>query len=245
MRKLQSLYGKVAPGSTLLLVFVLCAQILGQTIERLPDHHPKSQIDPGLAYSLSANPRRTVVLPRLTRFPDPAVMKAVNYDLSAEEQNLNAKRSDCFAGHEREASWEQTSRVAVLTRDVLSIESGAFADCGGTHPFEIYDPLTYNMRTGKRFDFDRDAGVLFNTGTFPIKDLIEIYKRHYPSSNAECQKSLIATNSLYLHFEPTGLAILPGLPHVIAACGPVITVPYHEIQPLLKPGNPFKGLIGP
>lgn len=173
-------------------------------------------------------------------------MKAVNENLRLEEEALRAKAKDCDEGHHGRATWEQTSRVAVLTRDVLSIENEAFVYCGGAHPFEDYDPLIYNMRTGKRFDFDHDAGEIFNAGQLPVRELIEEYKQHYPASYGDCQKSWITADSvLYLHFEPTGLAILPDLPHVIAACGPVITVPYRELQRLLKRGNPFEDLIGP
>ncbi len=173
-------------------------------------------------------------------------MKAVNEDLRSEERSLRAQRSDCFKDHMHEAFWEHSSRVAVLTRDVFSIENRAFAYCGGTHPFENYEPLTYNMRTGKRFDFDRDSGEIFIAGELPVDDLIDLYKRHYPSDAGDCKASMIEPKAeLFLHFEPTGLAILPNLPHVIAACGPEITVPYSELRPLLKSGNPFRGLIGP
>lgn len=236
----------VASGSIFLFALTLCVPASTQPVERLPDHHPKSRIDPGLVYLLPANPHHRIVLPQLRRFPDAVVMKAVNRDLNVEEQKLRAERSDCIADHEHTASWEQSSRVAILTRDIFSIENEAFVYCGGVHPFEGYEPLTYNMRTGKRFDFDRDSGEIFSAGRLPVKELIDLYKQNYPSSYGDCHASMIEPDSaLYLHFEPTGLAILPNLPHVIAACGPEITVSYQELRPLLKEGNPFQALIGP
>jgi hypothetical protein len=236
---------RITSGNVSLLAIVLCGQALTQAVDRFPDHDPKSGIDPGLAYSLPANVHNRITLPRLSRFPDAAAMKAVNTDLSLEEQKLHAERSDCFDGHEHKATWEQMVRVAVLTRDVLSIEYEAFVYCGGVHPFEEYKPLTYNMRTGKRFDFDRDAGEIFKAEKLPVKDLIDLYKQKYPQHYGDCDASIIKPNSdLYLHFEPVGLAIIPNLPHVIAACGPAITISYRELRPLLKDGNPFQTVIG-
>lgn len=186
------------------------------------------------------------MLPRLTRFPDAIVMKVVNTDLGLEEQKLHAERSDCFDGQEHEATWEQMVRVAVLTRDVLSIEYEAFVYCGGAHPFQEYKPLTYNMRTGKRFDFEQDADEIFKTEKLPVKQLMDLYKQNYPEKYGDCDVSVIEPDmGLYLHFESAGLAVIPNLPHVVAACGPVITIPYGELRPLLKDGNPFQNVIGP
>ncbi len=225
---------------------IFCVALAGQTVERLPDPHPKSRVDPGLAYSIPANSHNQIHLPRITRFPDGAVLKAVNDDLRTEELKLRTQRTDCFAGSTRELVWEQTSRVAVFTRDILSIENEAFVYCGGNHPDEDYEPLTYNMRTGKQFDFDRDSAEIFNAGELPVNDLIDLYKQHYPSSAGDCKASMIEPDTqLYLHFEAAGLAILPDLPHVVAACGPEITVPYRELKPLLNTSNPFQALIGP
>src|SRR5260370_14195462 len=44
---------------------------------------PEIQASPQIAYSMRTDPRFTVSLPRLTRFPTPAVMARINPDLDA------------------------------------------------------------------------------------------------------------------------------------------------------------------
>lgn len=58
----------------------------------------------------------------------------------------------CDAADRSESDWEQTAHVDLLTRDVMSVDVQVSYFCGGPHPDEEYRPLTYNLRTGKRFD---------------------------------------------------------------------------------------------
>ncbi|MFZ1086748.1 MAG: hypothetical protein WAN35_17435 [Terracidiphilus sp.] len=218
----------------------------GQKVNSSPERNHIALIEPGLNYTQHTEPHHRVTLPRLTQFPDAAVMKLVNDDLSFEERQLRIKASNCLSSAPHHSFWEQKSRVSVLTHDVFSIESEAFVYCGGPHPDEQYFPLTYNMQTGKRFDFARDAATLFKSEILPANDLIEIYKRHYPAEMSDCNISFIDSNAgLILNFAPRGLEITLDLPHVIAACGPEIVVPYREILPLVKNDNPFRSLIKP
>jgi hypothetical protein len=203
------------------------------------------RVGPDLAYEQYSGSHHRIVLPRLTRFPDANVMKKVNDDLSLEQKRLRNEAADCLAGRRNESFWEESSHVAVLTRDVLSIDNKAWYFCGA-YPSNSYDPLTYNLRTGERFDFTHDADQLFVSNIQPSQKLLELYKHHYPADSGDCNRSLIAPDTrLFMHLEPGGLAIIPDLPHVIAACGPQIVVPYNEIRVFVREDNPFRDLVGP
>ena len=208
---------------------------------------PKRRIDPGLNYVIDSGPTRHVKLPRLTRFPDTVVMRRVNADLEAVRRSLQNKARKCRGDAPKKSDWNNIARVDLLTRDVLSIYVGISQYCGGAYPSDDYIPLTYNMRTGKRFDFQRDAAQLFKGEISVTEKLLGLYLRHYGPAG-DCNVSYIRSDTvsqLYLHFASNGLVVNLDLPHVMAACGPEIVIPYSEIQPLVKPDNPFASLITP
>ena len=187
---------------------------------------------------------KRVTLPRLTQFPDGAVMKQVNTDLDSESARLANEAKRCDADGQGKSDWEETARVDLLTRDVLSIDVQVSNYCGGPHPDEAYSPLTYNLRDGKRFDFERNADELFFGDAIPSGELAELYKKHLGNPEDDCDSSFInAQSDFFLHFTGDGLAVVPDLPHFAKACGPEIVIPWREIKPLVKPGNPFASLF--
>ena len=218
----------------------------GQKVESFPDNPPKARVDAGLAFRQRRDPDGRITLPRLTRFPDKNVIAKVNDDLMKEERRLRRESWDCRSGNLDKAFWEQETHVAVLTRHVLSIKSEAFICCPCAHPDEEYTLITYDLTSGTRFDFSENAALIFTANMLPSQELIDLYRRNYPAHYGDCRPSLIEDGTeLFLHFEPKGLAIIPHLPHVIAACGPEIVLPYEDLRGLLKEGNPFQSLIGP
>ena len=236
----------ISSASAVIFAGTLSQYASGQTADSSSTQHPKARVDPGLTYQMQTDPSHQVTLPHLTQFPDSAVLKSVNTDLNRQQHELLADAQRCISIHRPLASWEQTSRVAVLTRDVLSIDILVSYYCGGPHPDEQYFPLTYNLRTGRQFDFDRDAAKIFKADRLPSDQLIGLYKQAYPPDSGECNPSLIEPGTkLFLHLESTGLSITPEMPHVAAACGPEIVIPYQQLRTLLKDGNPFQKLVGP
>lgn len=206
---------------------------------------PKQRIDPGLRFIIKSGPLPHIQLPRLTSFPDAAVMRTVNADLDDVRRSLIEKARECRGDGHNESDWEDLARVDLFTRDVLSIYIGISYYCGGPHPGDEYMPLTYNMRTGKRFDFQKDAAQLFLDGTFPFDDLLNLYREHY-GAPGDCDLSLIKSDivdQLYVHLGADGLIINPDLPHVFAACGPEVVVPFKDLKSLVKPDNPFASLF--
>jgi hypothetical protein len=206
---------------------------------------PKQRIDKGLRFIIKSGPLPNIKLPRLTSFPDAAVMRAVNADLDDVRRSLVEKARNCRGDGEDKSDWQDLARVDLFTRDVLSIYIGISYYCGGPHPDDEYMPLTYNMRTGKRFDFQKDAAQLFTGDSFPFEELLRLYIKHY-GAPGECPLTDIRSDTvdqLYIHFGADGLILNPDLPHVMAACGPEVVIPYSGLKPLVKPDSPFASLF--
>jgi hypothetical protein len=171
-------------------------------------------------------------------------MRSVNADLEKVRRSLVEKARKCAEGANGTSDWEDSARVDLLTRGVFSIYIGISYYCGGPHPDDEYMPLTYNMKTGKRFDFEKDAAQLFLNDSIPTGQLMDLYRRYYGKPAGGCEISdLKEVEHIFLHFASEGLVINPDIPHVVAACGPEIVIPWGEVKPLVKPDNPFASLF--
>lgn len=205
---------------------------------------PKARIDPGLAFTMQTDSDKRIALPRLTQFPDSGILQQVNADLQAEAAKLQEEARRCDAAAQGKSDWGQTARLDLLTRDVMSLDVEISYFCGGPHPDVEHRPLTYNLRTGKRFDFSTNAEEFFLGDAIPAGELAALYRKHIGTPESSCDPSPIDPETqLFLHFTAEGLAIVPELPHFEAACGPEIVIPYREIKPLVKSNNPFASLF--
>lgn len=208
------------------------------------DDSRKQRIDPGLAFTMQVDSEKRVALPRLTQFPDSNVMRQVNADLDAESARLREEALRCDSAGQGKSDWGEMARVDLLTRDVLSVDVQVYYFCGGPHPDAEYRPLTYNLRTGTRFDFTTNGDELFLGDAVPAGELIDLYRKHLGTPDTSCDSSFIDPETqLFLHFTAEGLAVIPDLPHFEAACGPEVVIPYREIKPLVKAHNPFASLF--
>lgn len=229
------------------LVFLTLASVLGSSAALKASKTgaiPSQRVDPGLTFKMQAGADSRVSLPRLTQSPAPQVMAQVNADLAAESTRLESEAKRCDADGQGKSDWEETARVDLLTRDVLSIDVQVSYYCGGPHPDEEYLPLTYNLRDGTRFDFRKNADQLFLGDAIPSGELAELYKKHLGDPEGDCDSSFVdAQSEFFLHFAAEGLVVNPEVPHFAAACGHEVVIPWREIKPLVKTRNPFASLF--
>jgi len=112
---------------------------------------PEIRVGNGTAYAMRTDERYSVSLPRLTQFPDAAVMNRVNTDLENELRLRRLRAAGClfegqlFSG----GQWEEKTRVALVSRNLLSIVRDAMWYCGGAYPDGGSEPLMYNLKTGR------------------------------------------------------------------------------------------------
>jgi len=214
---------------------------------------PEVRIDDQISYTMQSDKRFSgTALPKLLRFPDPAVMSQVNQDLAQELDAHRLRAADCLFGNQRvssSGSYEEKYNVAFLNRDVLSISGWTSTMCGDSaYPNNRSDSLAYDLHTAKPFDFRGNAGSVFTTATLPYEALAKLYSRHRTKASHDCQDVTTEINDeAVMYFTREGIAIDPSnsLPHVIQACGEAVTIPYAEIRKLVRSDTPFRFLLQP
>jgi len=196
---------------------------------------------PTSAVSLAAAPLHSVggkpVYPRLTAFPNAAIMAKVNAALAKQEADDRDSRSDCIksvleAKDKPDADTYRTEiSVTYLSPHYLSVNVVSSYYCGGPSPTAgAESPLTFDLTTGDPVDWK----TVFKPGFLPPDDgedsahpsgLLKFYKARYRKGEVEeddCRSviddpSLSLSPILWLSAK-AGLVVQPDFPHVTAAC---------------------------
>lgn len=207
---------------------------------------PEMRAADGIAWAMRSDPRFPVALPHLTRFPDAGVMERVNRDLDAELRKRRLRAAGCLSEGQLSTggSWEEKTRVALLTRSVLSIVRDASWYCGGAYPDGGSDPLLYDLKTGKGME----AGALFVVGgSQTIKNgelqegpaydaLMALYLRHRGKAEAGCEEIDLREMrpTIVFYLDPKGLMVEPILPHAMRGCAAEIGIPSSALQGVVR-----------
>ena len=211
------------------------------------------RVDSEIAYVMDRDSRFGAALPRLTRFPVASVTVKVNEYLAQALNDLRLDAAECQFGaltaNDAVAYWEQAYRVAAIDRAVLSIGGFVGKQCGDSwYPNDQVASLIYDLRTGQRFDFERDAKDFFRSPTPPYDALLALYDKHRGKPKGDCAGAPSGDDPDIkgrMYFAQKGLVIDPhdSVPHAFAGCAPEITIPYREIRDLVRPDSPFYALI--
>lgn len=182
--------------------------------------------------------------PRLTRFPDAAVMARVNADLAAKEKANAADYKECLSdlhdsgGKPDGDTWSVSVSVTYLSAHFLSVGVTSSSYCGGAYPNNgIETPVTYDLSTGSAIDWK----TAFKPG-FLTDRLNALYRAAYPkNADAECRKLVrdqppfgIADDAIFRIDAGKGLVVLPDFPHAVQACAQEVPLPLAGIAPYLK-----------
>lgn len=183
---------------------------------------PEVRISDEIAYVVQSDPRFNVSAPRLTRFPDAAIMATINEEFSGklnDGRTLAARYSqgENFKGGE----WEQADNVTFMTRDLLNLVStSSWFLTAMAHPETSRKIYTYDLHSGELFSFwayfdsQIDPALLKEPGQKKDDDpgeapldseadservdalLIDLYLRHFemqPEHMAQCSR-LVGAN---------------------------------------------------
>ncbi len=223
---------------------------------------PEIQVSPEVAYSMRTDPRFKVSLPRLTRFPNAAVMARINRDLDADLTDNRLWAAAVLSGGEFSGtfggSYDEKTTVNFFLPDVLSLLVETQWYSGGAHPNEGGYGHNYDLHTGKRFEIEEalqtSSGGAAEAQSAAI--LAKLYLRHYvkpapgeaPVDNCEeIVREIVSGKDVpfgpLLYLSQKGLVIDPPLPHMVRACGPAVTVPYRELRSFVKRGTILRLLV--
>ncbi len=228
-------------------LFLLFFALLTATAARAACPKGESRGEDGLVWTYehvtNKKKGRDVCAPNSKKFPDKAVLAAVNTDLAV---RLVAAPCDEPAGGTKPAG-----RFAYEVRPVSTFAKGGFfgvtaavyVDCGGAHPDGYTQGLTYDLTTGKRVAFG-DA--------FKDKDDRQELTRAAVKANpnvtwpvADCKGLDIAGENHELDYAlaPDGVDLWPSLPHAVAVCSVPLRLSWKQLAPFLADKSPLKRLL--
>jgi hypothetical protein len=193
------------------------------------------------------------VYPRLTAFPNPAIMAKVNAALAKQEAEDRDTRSECIktveeAKDKPDADTYHTDiSVTYLSPRYLSVNVVSSYYCDGPYPTAGAEaPLTFDLTTGDPVDWK----TIFKSGFLPPDDgedsahpsgLAKIYKARYrkkDTADDDCRgviddPSLSLSPILWLSAK-AGLVVEPDFPHVTAACADELDLSAADLAPYVK-----------
>ncbi|VWC30799.1 hypothetical protein [Burkholderia lata] len=218
--------------------------------------------DGTVAYRMWRDPRTKLMYPRLSRHPDPAVMSRVNRLLEQQHWQMNLAALECAstrysddgpaAGSLGGYDDEQVT-VTWLSPAALGIVESGSTYCGGAHPNNHYDPVTFDLLRGAYLDWNRvidatTAGADGAPATSPalasfitrLRDKAE--SGAHPTDGDGDSMACADVFPQYLAFEldaPGKLSFsVSGIGHAMGAClGPQLDAPFAALAPILKPGG--------
>ena len=218
--------------------------------------------DGTVAYRMWRDPRTELMYPRLSRHPDPAVMARVNRLLEQQHWQKNLAALECAstrytddgpaAGSLGGYDDEQVT-VTWLSPAVLGIVESGSTYCGGAHPNNHYDPVTFDLLRGTYLDWNRvidatTAGKDGDPATSPA--LVSFITRLRDKGESGTRATDGSSDSIacadvfpeYLAFEfdaPGKLSFsVSGIGHAMGAClGPQLDASFAALAPILKPGG--------
>jgi hypothetical protein len=232
--------------------FRLCA--LGATLTAMIGYAPAKADAPIAAAGITASPMHSEggkpVYPRLTAFPNPAIMAKVNAALAKQEADDRDSRSDCIqsvleAKDKPDADTYRTDiSVTYLSPHYLSVNVVSSYYCGGPYPTTGAEaPLTFDLATGEPVDWK----TIFKPGFLPPDDgedsahpsgLAKIYKARYRrgETGADDCRGVIDDPSVSLSpilwlSAKSGLVVEPDFPHVSAACADALDLSPASLAP--------------
>lgn len=215
-----------------------------------------------VAYRMWVDPRTQFAYPRLSRHPDPQVMRRVNdlleqrhwrKSLGALECMAFAYTSQSEAGGTLGGFDDENINVTWLSRALMTVTEAGSLDCGGAHPANHFEPYTFDLLRGEYLDWNRvfDAYVpgKRSVGREPSAALLglvdQVVKAGPPESQADQRPNLEDCADLWPQYLALG-AVTPGalslsvsgVGHASGAClGTHGSVPFKTLQPYLKPGG--------
>ncbi|MGS0896117.1 hypothetical protein ACVBGC_26830 [Burkholderia stagnalis] len=217
--------------------------------------------DGTVAYRMWRDPRTQFLYPRLSRHPDRAVMARVNHLLEQRQWQMSLAALECASTRYTDDGSAAGSlggyddehvTVTWLSTAALGIVKSGSTFCGGAHPNNHYDPVTFDLLRGVYLDWNRviDAYSPDKDGmpeTSPALARFIAQRRAAakpdggPTDGEGDSFSCADTLPEYLAFEfdaPGKLSFsVSGIGHALGAClGPQLDASFAALAPILKPG---------
>ncbi|MGB3433977.1 hypothetical protein [Achromobacter sp.] len=218
--------------------------------------------DGAVAYRMWRDPRTKFLYPRLSRHPDAQVLQRTNYLLEQRHWQKNLGALDCMASAYTSGNPgagtlggfdEEAVNVTWLSRALMTVTESGSLDCGGAHPYNHFEPYTYDLLRGEYLDWNRvfDAYVpgKRSFGGEKSPALLGLMKQAVEAGTeapqSEAHPNLEDCADLWPDYLALGIQApgalslaVSGVGHAAGAClGTHASVPFKDLAPYLKPGG--------
>lgn len=225
-----------------LLVLFLTSTTHPQSVRRTA--RPASDKD-GLRFQTILVRKKGIRFPRLTYYPDAAVMKEVNRQIDEFTEEVG-----CDEGRpKKKENLEVRTQVEYASKQIFSIYVSESFFCGLYPTNDLNVSLTFNLKTGKQVEFEElfenykenkaaILRVIFAKQIARSERLIAEGKVKEETCDGDFNlyslKSL-QDDSFAFNFSAQGLRVQPEWPHAFEACSKRVTVPYDKLKKFAAP----------
>ncbi len=216
-----------------------------------------------VAYRMWRDPRTLFPYPRLSRHPDEQVVRRVNHLLEQRHWRKSLEALQCLAqAYTSDVPNsgtlgnydEEAISVSWLSRALMTVTERGSLDCGGAHPFNHFEPYTYDLLRGDILDWNRvfDAYVSRPDGRVQASPtllaIVVATQRTLAAAEAEGRTedtskdgcALLWPDYLALGAEAPGALSLSvsGVGHASGIClGTLARLPFADLAPHVKPSG--------
>lgn len=218
--------------------------------------------DGAVAYRMWRDPRTKFTYPRLSRHPDARVLQRTNYLLEQRHWQKSLGALDCMASAYTSGNPgagtlggfdEEAVNVTWLSTALMTVTESGSLDCGGAHPYNHFEPYTFDLLRGEYLDwnrvFDAYAPGKRSFGGEKSPALLGLVQQAVKAGTAAQQSedppNLEDCADLWPEYlalgvqAPGALSLsVSGVGHSAGAClGTHASVPFKALAPYLKPGG--------
>lgn len=194
--------------------------------------------------------RDVAAFPRLAAGAIPATIERINKALTQADGRVRKAARGCQQADRKHSHWSRKISVPMQGPHYVSLIATDDYFCGGAHPDSSTVALVFDLDTGTLADWAEllpelaqhtgtdTAGDGSTLGTIASQKLADLYKdmAKHSGSDPACADALKDTELNFILWpdaKQDGLTVQPaGLPHVIASCGPAMTLPVKTLKTL-------------
>lgn len=205
-----------------------------------------------MAYRLVRQTKADVAYPRLSRHPDPAVRDRVNADLEKLHLSSAASALSCAPSVCSGCEHHEDVRVA-FSPAFLSLWVSGNGYCGGPHPVDWADAVTYDLKTGATVELAKEFVLTTPQGALR-QAVVPVFLRHLGHNTPEWRQQIAdcygdgddddsepAEYRVLLSLADKGLRVATSFAvHQESACAAEAVIPFGELERFRRKNSPYR-----
>jgi Sel1 repeat-containing protein len=201
-----------------------------------------------VAYRLVRQTRADVAYPRLSRHPDAAVMARVNSDLETRHLSSAAHALSCSPSVCSGCEHHEAVQLG-FSPAFLSLWVSGNGSCGGPHPVDWADAVTYDLKTGATVELAKEFVLTTSRGALR-RAVVPVFLRHLGPNPPEWRQQIAdcygddtepAVYQVLLSLADAGLRVATSFAlHQESACAAEAVIPFGELERFRRKNSPYR-----